>query len=319
MPDLAPHQREAVTRALALIARHGGAILADDVGLGKSYVAACVAAELQRRGSCVEIVVPAALVPQWRDTLCDFDLDARIITHDSLAGDPSLGDGDRFIVVDEAHAFRNRRTQRWCALARRSVGARLLLVTATPICNSADDLLALVSLIAADDALRLCGVASIDDAFAIRDGPSLDVIVRELVIRRERDVLPPELRFGTLERRVIRHPIVDAPIDGLQFPLSTSAPLLRQFLWRRLESSPATLIESARRQLRFYERVIESGRALSRRDYRQAFAAEEDADAFQQILFWDMLAPADGSIRRRFARRWSGWRACAPPSNAQMT
>src|SRR5438105_5711395 len=187
MPDLAPHQCEAAGRALALIARHGGAILADDVGLGKSYVAAHVAAEMQQRGRCVEIIVPASLVPQWRDTLCDFGIDARIITHDSLAGDPSIGETDRFIIVDEAHAFRNRRTQRWCALARRSVGARLLLVTATPICNSADDLLALVSLIAADDPLRLCGVASIDDAFAIRDGPALDVIVRELVIRRERD------------------------------------------------------------------------------------------------------------------------------------
>jgi superfamily II DNA or RNA helicase len=294
MPDLAPHQREAVARALLLIGRHGGAILADDVGLGKSYVAARVAVELQGRGSCVEIVVPASLVSQWRDTLREFGVDARIITHDSLSGDPSLADGDRFIIVDEAHAFRNRRTQRWCALARRSIGARLLLVTATPICNYAGDLLALVALIAADDALRLCGVASIDDAFAIRDGPELDVIVRELVIRRERDVLPPELRFGSLERRVMRHPIASAPIDALQFPLSTSAPLLRQFLWRRLESSAAALLESVRRQLRFYERVIESGRALSRRDYRDAFAAEEDADAFQQILFWDLLAPAEG-------------------------
>jgi superfamily II DNA or RNA helicase len=306
MPDLAPHQREAVTRALALIARHGGAILADDVGLGKSYVAAQLAAELRCRGSEVEIVVPASLVSQWRDTLADFRIDARIITHDSLAGDSSLVDSDRFIVVDEAHAFRNRRTQRWCALARRSIGSRLLLVTATPICNGADDLLALVSLISADDALRLCGVASIDDAFATRDGPALDVIVRELVIRRERDVLPPELHFGSLERRVIRHPIAAAPIDALQFPLSTSVPLLRQFLWRRLESSPAALLESVRRQLRFYERVIESGRALSRRDYRQAFAAEEDADAFQQILFWDLVAPADGfdasAVREEISR-----------------
>jgi superfamily II DNA or RNA helicase len=306
MPDLAPHQREAVRRALTLIGRHGGAILGDDVGLGKSYVAAQVAAELQRRGSSIEIVVPASLVSQWRDTLCDFAIDATIITHDSLANDPSLGDRDRFIVVDEAHAFRNRRTQRWCALARRSIGSRLLLVTATPICNGAGDLLALVSLIAADDALRLCGVASIDDAFAIRDGPALDVIVRELVIRRERDVLPPELRFGALERRVVRHPIAAAPIDALQFPLGTSTPLLRQFLWRRLESSPAALLESVRRQLRFYERVTESGRALSRRDYRQAFAAEEDADAFQQILFWDLLAPADGfevtAVREEMSR-----------------
>jgi superfamily II DNA or RNA helicase len=294
MPDLAPHQCAAVTRALSLIARYGGAILADDVGLGKSFVAASVAAHFQRRGSAVEMIVPASLIAQWRETLRDFAVDARVTTHDALANDPIIPLGDRLIVVDEAHAFRNRQTQRWSALARRSVCARLLLVTATPICNSVDDLLALVSLIAADDALRLRGVASIDDAFASRDARALDVIVHELVIRRERDVLPPQLRFGSLDRRVIRHPVVAAPIDALQFPLSASAPLLRQFLARRLESSPAALLESARRQRHFYERVIESGRPLSRRDYRQAFAADEDADAFQQILFWDLLAPASG-------------------------
>ncbi len=294
MPDLAPHQCAAVTRALSLIGRYGGAILADEVGLGKSFVAASVAAHFQRGGSAVEVIVPASLTVQWRETLRDFAVEARIITHDALAGDPIVGHGDRLIVVDEAHAFRNRHTQRWGALARRSVCARLLLVTATPICNSVDDLLALVSLIAADDALRLRGVASIDDAFVSRDARALDVIVRELVIRRERDVLPPELRFGALDRRVVRHPVVDAPIDALQFPLSASAPLLRQFLGRRLESSPAALLESLRRQRHFYERVIESGRPLSRRDYRLAFTADEDADAFQQILFWDLLAPASG-------------------------
>jgi superfamily II DNA or RNA helicase len=292
MPELASHQRDGVFRTLALIDRYGGAILADDAGMGKSFVAAAVAAVLERRESEIEIVVPAALVAQWRETLADFEVAARIVTHDSIAADHLLRDGERFIVVDEAHAFRNRRTQRWRALARRSVGSRLLLVTATPICNSADDLLALISLIASDDALRQCGVASIEDALAIRDGAAIDVVMRELVVRRESDVLPPELRFGFLERRVVRHPVAGAPIDALEFPLSNSAPLLRQFLWRRLESSGAALLESVRRQLRFYERVIESGRALSRRDYRHAFAGEEDADAFQQILFWDLLAPA---------------------------
>ncbi len=292
MPDLAPHQRDAVAGVQTCIQRYGGAILADDIGMGKSYVAAAVAAAWQRLGSEIEVIVPASLVSQWRETLCQFGLEARIITHDGLAADPSLSEADRLLVVDEAHAFRNRNTQRWCALARRSIGARLLLVTATPICNRSDDLLSLVSLIAADDSLRNRGVASIDDAFYARDGPSLNVIVRELMIRRGHAVLPLALHCGTLERRVVRHPLIDAPIDTLRFPLSANAPLLRQFLRRRLESSPAALLESVRRQLRFYERVVESGRALSRRDYRQAFAAEEDAAAFQQILFWDLLIPA---------------------------
>lgn len=290
MPDLAAHQAEAVERLMRLLDRYGGAILADEAGLGKSFVAAAVA----RRSDCIEIIVPASLVAQWRETLRDFGVDARVFTHDAIVSEPFVPEPrERLVIVDEAHAFRNPRTQRYDALARRSIAARVLLVTATPVCNSAGDLFALLALIAADDALRSCGVASIEAAFANSDLAAIQVITSELVVRRGRDVLPPPLHFGELERRVVRHRVPALAIDALQFPLSVSAPLLRQFLWRRLESSGAALAESVRRQLRFYERVLESGRALTRRDYRRAFAAEEDGEAYQQILFWDLWAPPE--------------------------
>src|SRR6185369_3520940 len=149
------------------------------------------------------LIVPASLVPQWQETLHAFGVEARLTTHDALAGERFAGStARRLVIVDEAHAFSNPQTQRYAALARRSIGARLLLVTATPVCNSAADLQALVALIAADDALRSRGVASIADAFAARDAGAIDAVVAELVIRRERDVLPVALRFGELERRV---------------------------------------------------------------------------------------------------------------------
>jgi superfamily II DNA or RNA helicase len=303
MPDLAQHQLEAVQRIAHLLDRYGGAILADEAGLGKSFVAATVA----RDHRDVELIVPASLVLQWRETLRDFGIDACVLTHDAIISDHFVPTPrDRLVIVDEAHAFRNPRTQRYDALARRSIAARLLLVTATPLCNSASDLQSLIALVAADHALRRRGVASIEMAFAANDADAIRNAVSELVVRRGRDALPPQLHFGELERRVIRHPIAGAAIDALQFPLSASAPLLRQFLWRRLESSGAALTESVRRQLRFYERVLESGRPLSRRDYRRAFAAEEDADAVQQILFWDLWAPPDAvdavSVREEMER-----------------
>src|SRR5205823_6448683 len=184
-------------------------------------------------------------------------------------------DRERLLIVDEAHAFRNPATQRYDALARRSIGAKVLLVTATPICNSPDDLAALVALIAADDALRFAGVASIEDAFRARDARAMRRVIAELVIRRDRDVLPQSLRFGTIERQVIRHRVPPVDIDSLKFPLiGAHHALLRRVLWRRLESSEAALIESLRRQTRFYERALEclqSGRELTKREYRRAF------------------------------------------------
>jgi superfamily II DNA or RNA helicase len=312
MTELAPHQRSAVERALELLERYGGVLLADEVGLGKSYVAAAVARTMQERGYEVELIVPASLVAQWKEVAGEFGVSARVLTHDSI-DDPARGDKRRLLIVDEAHGFRNPRTQRWAALARRSVGARLMLVTATPVCNSADDLLSLISLIAADDALRPLGVASIERAFAIRNARALDTIVSELVIRRDRDVLPPSLQFGELHRRVIGHRVPDLAIDALQFPLvgdGTHHALLRRFLWRRLESSEAALLESLRRQTRFYERALDAiarGRTLTRSDYRRAFAADDESGALQQVLFWDFFATGNvaagaAEIRDEIAR-----------------
>jgi superfamily II DNA or RNA helicase len=291
---LAEHQRLAADRATELLARRGGVILADEVGLGKSYVAAAVA--LAFAGE-VELIVPASLIAQWQATLDQFAVSARILTHDAIANDPFVADPARrrLVIVDEAHAFRNPRTRRYDALARRSAGARLLLVTATPVCNSVADLEALLALIVDDDALQDRGVPSLDLAFQRRDRVAIERIVAELVIRRQRDALPPELQFGELERRVVRHRVFPATaIDTLAFPLTGGAALLRRFLWRRLESSEAALLESIRRQLRFYDRALDclaAGRTLTKQDYRRAFGHEEDRDAFQQVLFWDLWAP----------------------------
>ncbi len=296
MIELAPHQHSAAERLLLLLDRFRGAILADAVGLGKSFVAAAVAASMPR--DAIEVIVPAQLVAQWRETLADFGVDAHLFTHDSLLGDRFVPQPrqNRLLIVDEAHCFRNRDTQRYHALALRSIGAKLLLVTATPICNSPDDLFALIALIAADDALRARGVASIEEAFRTRSADAIRTIIAELVVRRDRDVLPDSLHFGSIERRVIRHPVPDANvIDTLCFPLITNHhALLRRLLWRRLESSEAALVESIRRQTRFYKRALDclrSGRMLTKREYRRAFGDEEDRDAFQEVLFWDVFAP----------------------------
>jgi superfamily II DNA or RNA helicase len=296
---LADHQVEAVARCLDLLRTRGGVVLADEVGLGKSFVAASV----MREFADVDLIVPAALVEQWRELV-----DIEPVTHDSLVRDPFVPvPGERLVVVDEAHAFRNPRTQRYAALARRTAGARVLLVTATPVCNSVRDLEALLRLIARDDLLADRGVPSIDVAFQTRDREAIEIVVGALVIRRDRSVLPPELRFGELERRVIRHRLPNVPIDELQFPLVGDYAVLRRFLWRRLESSEAALIESVKRQLRFYDRAlaaIAAGRALPKREYRRAFG--EEGQVFQEVLFWELFAPPGevdpAAIRQEMAR-----------------
>src|SRR5204863_220949 len=82
LPWLTPHQRPAAERLTAVIARHGGAVLADAVGLGKSYVALAVARML---GDPFTLVVPGVLVDQWRALLGRLGFEAPTITHEALS------------------------------------------------------------------------------------------------------------------------------------------------------------------------------------------------------------------------------------------
>ena len=104
---LAPHQVPAAERLAGILTRYNGALLADAVGLGKSYVALAVALAF---GEPFALVVPAVLVHQWRALLTQHGVSAPIITHESLSPAPCrpLPTGAalcRLVVVDEAHRF----------------------------------------------------------------------------------------------------------------------------------------------------------------------------------------------------------------------
>lgn len=308
---LAPHQKSAAGRLLGMLSHRAGAILADDVGLGKSFVAAAVMAAMQRVGCQIELMVPAMLRAQWIETIDRFGVVATLTTHDAIRNDPRVpaANSRRLIVVDEAHRFRNPATERYDALARLAIGARCLLITATPICNAIDDLRALVDLIAADDSLAAIGVPSIAAAFEDSCRAVLALIVRELVIRRGRAVLTGTLRFGALRRNVVTYRVdssggeITAAIRALEFPAVRDMPtraLLQRFLWRRLESSHAALVDSIDRQLRFYRRALAAlrdGREMPKSLYSAAFAAADDEGPMQEVLFWDLWLPRTEEVR----------------------
>src|SRR5206468_4277124 len=125
---LAPHQIPAAERLIGILGRHGGALLADAVGLGKSYVALAVALALSQPFA---LVVPAVLVAQWRALLAEHGVEAPILTHESLSAPsyrplPPSTALYRLYIVDEAHRFRNPLTNRYRALATLVVGPRVL-------------------------------------------------------------------------------------------------------------------------------------------------------------------------------------------------
>src|SRR3954471_5188882 len=59
-------QRLSFRRVLAALHRYRGALLADPVGSGKTFVALALAAEMNRGATAC--LVPASLIPQWQQT-----------------------------------------------------------------------------------------------------------------------------------------------------------------------------------------------------------------------------------------------------------
>jgi superfamily II DNA/RNA helicase len=84
--DANPHQIEAVMFALDRL-QHGGALLCDEVGLGKTIEAGLVISELRARGAeRVLIIVPVALARQWQVELEDlFSVPSLILEKSNFA------------------------------------------------------------------------------------------------------------------------------------------------------------------------------------------------------------------------------------------
>jgi hypothetical protein len=245
--------------------------------------------------------VPSVLVPQWTALLGRMRQDAHVLTHESLSvasARRSLPPTPGLVVVDEAHRFRNPATRRYRTLARWAVGARVLLVTATPVYNRTADLLHLLRLFLADDALVAFGVPSL--ARAARDSqPNAHVeaaIARLVVARSRRRVAAgwPRQRFPTrVPGRVLRVGPADPErlrelceaIRRLRLP-EPAAALFRLTLLRRLASSLPALDATLRRYEAFRTIALEAAatnRRITREEFHRLFPMPE-ATELQLVL-----------------------------------
>jgi SNF2 family DNA or RNA helicase len=172
--DVVPYEHQLAAVKTVLNRMRGRALLADEVGLGKTVEAGIVLSELLwRRLACrVLVLVPPGLVTQWQEELRrKFGLD--FVTHDAEAfrqeGPRAWKRFERvvasfhtakraehapviaevpydLVIVDEAHHLRNARTVLW-QFVNRLRRTYLLLLTATPVQNDLEELFNLVTLL----------------------------------------------------------------------------------------------------------------------------------------------------------------------------
>ncbi len=284
---LKPHQIDAARRIRASIKQYGGALLADAVGLGKTYVALAIATTYES----TVVTVPAPLLSQWRRITTRLSIRVDFVTHEALSRGHRVPHC-QLVVVDEAHRFRNANTRRYDALSRTIAGSRLLLITATPVVNSATDLIHLFRLFSSDNTFALHGVASLESALENRTYAKLAMGTAPAVVARSAHVIEgiADALPRLVEEEVFRPSPVSpdalalllTQIDSLHFPaigVAATRDLLRLHLLYRLASSVAACRESVLRHIAYIDRAVRAarrGEALPRQQARRLFGADDD-------------------------------------------
>ncbi len=208
----------------------GRALLADEVGLGKTIEAGLILSEYLARGMIQSILVltPASLVSQWQQELAEkFNIDTittdsdarqqnpeefwtshpRIIASLNTAKSPKHFDHVTarswdLVIVDEAHHLKNRNTLNWKlvnALNKRFI----LMLTATPVQNSLVELFNLLTLLKpgllkTEAAFKKEYVSS-KNGRVPKNPEKLRQLMREVMVRNTRSLVDVKLpkRFAT--------------------------------------------------------------------------------------------------------------------------
>ena len=286
-PWLLPEQVQSFRRVLAALRRHGGAVLADPVGTGKTYVALAAAAALNRGSTAC--LVPATLLAQWESVAARLGVRVTLCSHEQVSRGRLPKDTRGLVVIDESHHFRNPRTRRYRHAAPWLVGRAALMVTATPVVNRTADLGNQLLLGVRDDALLLDGIASLRTL--LRKG-SPAASLGQLVVEGN---AAGDRRPGTIPR--ITSPTsrecgaLNRIMEMLgRLRLSRSEPiaaLLQGVLLRSAGSSPAALTAALcryRRLLRHARDAWRSGKVLDRSELRRFTAELGD-----QLIWWELM------------------------------
>lgn len=185
-------QRDGVVGAIDKLARFGGCIIADSVGLGKTFEALAIIKYHELRNDRVLVLAPKRLRDNWtlykandrRNILAADRLNYDVLNHTDLSRDSGQsGDIDLthvnwgnydLVVIDESHNFRNKKSPKQGSetryhrlmrkIIREGVKTRVLMLSATPVNNRLSDLRNQIAFVTEgeDTALRDHGIDSIE-------------------------------------------------------------------------------------------------------------------------------------------------------------
>lgn len=149
---------------------YGGVFLSDVVGLGKTFMSALLARHLDGRSL---VIAPPHLLDRhnpgsWWNVFREFGV--RGFHCESIGKLESLVEDDltkyKYVFIDESHRFRTQDTQSYELLAQICSGKKVILVSATPLNNSPQDILSQIKLFRPAKNSSIPGVRNLESFFA---------------------------------------------------------------------------------------------------------------------------------------------------------
>lgn len=191
-------QKDCVVSAIRKLNKYGGCIIADSVGLGKTFEALAIIKYFEIGMNRVLVLTPAKLYDNWnsfrgdyRDSYLDETFNYRIMFHTDLSRYKGMSKSGQdlkkfdwglydLVVIDESHNFRNRNDRydendqlimtRYARLMQDVIkhgnnNTKVLMLSATPVNNSLVDLKNQISIITrdTDSAFEEQGIASVEN------------------------------------------------------------------------------------------------------------------------------------------------------------
>ncbi len=128
-------QKAAVKMAARIIERHGGVMIGDVVGLGKTLIGSAIAKVLQEQKNHETLIIcPRNLIGMWEDYRLRYAVNAKVVSlglvHRLLKDEKPF----RTVLIDESHNLRNRETAAYKAVRDyiERATCQVILLTATP-------------------------------------------------------------------------------------------------------------------------------------------------------------------------------------------
>lgn len=217
---LADFQHDGYLAAKEILENYGGVLIADSVGLGKTYLALRLLDDYAYRERQTALVICPAAVQEtvWRPRLREHAIPHEILSMEKVSQKdfPVEEYAQRFrvIVVDESHNFRSPQANRWENLykliTQGEPDKKVILLTATPVNNSVFDLYHQLQFITRGDPKRLQGVGipHLDDYFrrAEQNQEALYEVLEALAVRRSRPFIRDHYPNAQIDGQTIRFP-----------------------------------------------------------------------------------------------------------------